>query len=150
MQRRSLLKSLGGLLVIPALPSLGAIAADKKSVLRVAHLTDIHLKDKWDAPARFAKCIHHVQQQPGVDFILNGGDVVFDINKENLDVINAQWSLWHKTLKAECTCPCIMFWAITTYGGARTIKAKPYTAKSTRWTKGEFGGETGSFIIYWR
>jgi len=105
MQRRSLLKSLGGLLVIPALPSLGAIAADKKSVLRVAHLTDIHLKDKWDAPARFAKCIHHVQQQPDVDFILNGGDVVFDINKENLDVINAQWSLWHKTLKAECSLP---------------------------------------------
>jgi len=105
MQRRSVLKNLGGLLLVPALPSLSAIAADKKPALRVAHLTDIHLKDKWDAPARFAKCLHHVQQQPGVDFILNGGDVVFDINKENLDIINAQWTLWHKTLKAECGLP---------------------------------------------
>ncbi|MEO6632981.1 MAG: metallophosphoesterase [Mucilaginibacter sp.] len=105
MQRRSVLKNLGGLLLIPALPSFGAIAADKKPVLRVAHLTDIHLKDKWEAPTRFAKCLHHVQQQPGVDFILNGGDVVFDVNKENLDIINEQWNLWHKTLKAECSLP---------------------------------------------
>jgi 3',5'-cyclic AMP phosphodiesterase CpdA len=71
----------------------------------VAHLTDIHLKDKFDAPARFTKCLHHVQRQPGVDFILNGGDVVFDMNKENMDTINTQWSLWHKTIKADCSLP---------------------------------------------
>jgi Icc protein len=104
MQRRSALKSLGGLLLIPALP-FKSTAADRKPVLRVAHLTDIHLKDKWDAPARFAKCLHHAQQQKGVDFILNGGDVVFDMNKENMDTINTQWSLWHKTIKADCSLP---------------------------------------------
>jgi Icc protein len=104
MQRRSLLKNLGGLLLIPALP-FKSTAADVKPVLRVAHLTDIHLKDKFDAPTRFAKCLHHVQQQPGVDFILNGGDVVFDMNKENMDTINTQWGLWHKTIKADCSLP---------------------------------------------
>jgi Icc protein len=104
MQRRSLLKNLGGLLLIPALP-FKSTAADIKPVLRVAHLTDIHLKDKWDAPARFVKCLHHVQQQKGIDFILNGGDVVFDMNKENMDTINTQWNLWHKTIKADCSMP---------------------------------------------
>ncbi|MDB5090677.1 MAG: metallophosphoesterase [Mucilaginibacter sp.] len=104
MQRRSLLKNLGVLLLIPVLP-LKSTAADIKPVLRVAHLTDIHLKDKWNAPARFAKCLYHVQQQKGVDFILNGGDVVFDMNKENMDTINTQWNLWHKTIKADCSMP---------------------------------------------
>jgi len=72
MERRSLLKSLGALALLPGLPFTSGNAG-KKPVLRVAHLTDVHLKDKWDAPARFARCLHHVQQQPGVDFILNGG-----------------------------------------------------------------------------
>lgn len=104
MQRKSFLKGLGGLMLIPALP-FKSVAAENKRVLRVAHLTDIHLKNKWDAPARFTKCVHHVQQQRGVDLILNGGDVVFDINKENLSTINDQWTLWHSIIKNECSLP---------------------------------------------
>jgi Icc protein len=104
MQRRTVLKNLGGLLLIPALP-FNKVFEDKTPVLRVAHLTDVHLKDKWNAPARFAKCLHHVQRQKGVDMILNGGDVVFDMNKENIDTINAQWNLWHSTIKADCSLP---------------------------------------------
>lgn len=121
MQRRTLIKRLGGLLLAPALPAvlpagaatLGAAHADaaKKPVLRVAHLTDVHLKDKWDAPARFRRCLRHVQaQRPGVDVILNGGDIVFDMNKENLDIIKGQWQLWHSTLKAETSVP--IFYAL--------------------------------------
>ena len=79
--------------------------------MRVAHLTDVHLKDKWDAPARFRRCLHHVQgQRPGVDLILNGGDIVFDMNKENLDTLKMQWQLWHSTLKAESSLP--VFYAL--------------------------------------
>jgi len=104
MQRRSLLKNLGGLLLIPAMP-FNNLREKKKPVLRVAHLTDVHLKDKWDAPARFAKCLHHVQQQSGIDMILNGGDVVFDMNKENLNTINTQWNLWHSIMKSDCSLP---------------------------------------------
>lgn len=107
MQRRSLLKNLGGLLVAPALPLTSFSApARKKSALRIAHITDVHLKDKWDAPARFRRCLQHIHSQsPRVDLLLNGGDIVFDMNKENLDTINAQWQLWHSTLKAESSLP---------------------------------------------
>jgi Icc protein len=104
MERRSVIKSLTGLLALPAL-RFNPIGSDKKPVLRVAHLTDVHLKDKWDAPARFARCLHQVQQQPNVDMILNGGDIVFDMNKESLDTINTQWKLWHATIKSECSLP---------------------------------------------
>ena len=79
--------------------------AERKPVLRAAHITDVHLKDKWNAPARFAKCLHHIQRQPGVDMVLNGGDIVFYMNKENMDTINSQWNLWHSTIKADCGLP---------------------------------------------
>jgi 3',5'-cyclic AMP phosphodiesterase CpdA len=105
MQRRSALKNIGGLLLVPSL-SFANTSTKKQRVLRVAHLTDIHLKNKFDAPARFVKCLHHVQQQtPRVDLILNGGDIVFDMNKENISTINDQWQLTKSTMKAECSLP---------------------------------------------
>ncbi|PSL34539.1 metallophosphoesterase family protein [Chitinophaga ginsengisoli] len=108
MQRRSLFKKLGGLLLAPAIP-FGTIAAaprNDKPVLRIAHLTDVHLYDKSGAPDHFRKCLHHVQsQEPTVDMILNGGDIVFDMNKENLSTIDQQWKLLHSIMKNECSLP---------------------------------------------
>jgi len=37
--------------------------------------------------------------------VLNGGDIVFDMNKENIATINAQWQLWHSLIKNECSLP---------------------------------------------
>jgi 3',5'-cyclic-AMP phosphodiesterase len=105
MQRRSALKNIGGLLLAPALTHFN-FSNEAKPVLRIAHLTDVHLKDQFDAPARFTRCLHHVQQQsPKVDMILNGGDIVFDMNKENIDTIDKQWKLWHDVIKSECSLP---------------------------------------------
>ena len=101
MERRSVIKNIGGLFLTP---SLLASSKGKKPVLRVAHLTDIHMKNELEAPTKFAKCLHHVQQQnPKVDFILNGGDIVFDMNKANLSAINDQWNLLNGILKSECS-----------------------------------------------
>jgi len=105
MERRSVLKGLGGLLLAPSL-TFAHTHTEKKPSLRIAHLTDVHLKNKFDAPARFVKCLHHMQQQnPKVDFVLNGGDVVFDMNKENISTINDQWSLMKSLMKSECNLP---------------------------------------------
>ena len=109
MKRRSVLKSLGGLgglLLAPSFSFANRLVTEKKPVLRIAHLTDIHLKDKFNAPARFAKCLQHVQQQhPKPSLILNGGDIVFDMNKEELSTINAQWKLVHDIMKQDCSIP---------------------------------------------
>ncbi|RZL41264.1 MAG: metallophosphoesterase [Pedobacter sp.] len=109
MERRSAIKSLGGLMLLPAV-NLGFKNNDKP-VLRVAHITDVHLKNDLGAPEKFARCLHHVQEQtPKVDLILNGGDVVFDMNKENLSVIDAQWKLQQDTMKNENALP--VFYAL--------------------------------------
>lgn len=130
MERRSVIKNIGGLFLTPALSPL---LKGKKPVLRIAHLTDVHLKNELDAPAKFAKCLHHVQQQsPKVDFILNGGDIVFDMNKENLSNINSQWKLLEDIIKAESSIPahyCLgnhdVWWSENNKGQA--VYGKQYT-----------------------
>lgn len=105
MERRSAIKNIGGLFVLPTL-SQGLLPLEKKPVLRIAHITDVHLKNQFNAPARFARCLHHLQaQSPKVDLILNGGDIVFDMNKENIVTINDQWKLVQKTMENECSIP---------------------------------------------
>jgi 3',5'-cyclic AMP phosphodiesterase CpdA len=105
MERRSALKNIGRLLLAPSL-ALGKTTSLAKPVLRIAHITDVHLKDKFDAPARFTRCLHHLQQQtPKVDMVLNGGDIVFDMNKENIGTINDQWKLVQNIMKNECSLP---------------------------------------------
>ncbi|WP_159470314.1 metallophosphoesterase [Dyadobacter sp. 3J3] len=105
MERRSVLKNLGGLLLtqplISSLPEKG-----KKPAIRIAHITDVHLKNEFEAPAKFVKCLHHVQNQtPKVDMILNGGDIVFDMNKENIHTIDDQWNLFNGIMKSENSIP---------------------------------------------
>jgi 3',5'-cyclic AMP phosphodiesterase CpdA len=105
MKRRSALKNIGGLLLAPSL-SLPGLAAGTGQVIRIAHLTDIHLKNQFDAPARFTRCLHHMEQQsPKVDLVLNGGDIVFDMNKENIGTISDQWKLFNSVWAAECALP---------------------------------------------
>lgn len=105
MERRTALRNIGGLFLLPSV-SLGLTEENQKPVLRIAHITDIHLKNELGAPAKFTKCLHHVQEQnPKVDLILNGGDVVFDMNKENISTIDKQWQLLNDTMKSECGLP---------------------------------------------
>ncbi|GGE46974.1 3',5'-cyclic AMP phosphodiesterase CpdA [Pedobacter psychrotolerans] len=105
MERRLALKNLGGLLLLPSL-GIDATEPPKKPVLRIAHITDVHLKNDFGAPDKFIKCLHHLQAQlPKVDLILNGGDVVFDMNKENIHTINDQWSLVKDIMKNESNIP---------------------------------------------
>lgn len=105
MQRRTVLKSLGAAVAAPIFTN-EIIPQPASPVLCVAHLTDVHLKDDLGAPVKFAKCLHHIQNQsPRVDLLLNGGDVVFDMNKESLSSIRAQWKLMHDIMKQESSLP---------------------------------------------
>jgi len=105
MERRSALKGLGSILLAPAIP-FDKILTGEKPALRIAHITDIHLKNKFDAPSRFTKCLYHMQQQsPKVGLVLNGGDIVFDMNKENIGTINNQWKLYKSVWANECNLP---------------------------------------------
>jgi 3',5'-cyclic AMP phosphodiesterase CpdA len=152
MERRSVIKNIGGLFLTP---SLMASSKGKKPVLRVAHLTDVHLKNEFEAPTKFAKCLHHVQQQnPKVDFILNGGDIVFDMNKANLSAINDQWNLLNGILKSECSLPihyCLgnhdVWWSEDSKG--QTDYGKKYSLEKLNLTKSyySFTQKGWKFII---
>ena len=105
MERRSVLKNIGGLFLAPSLIPEASPAVDKP-VLRVAHITDVHLKNALGAPEKFSKCLHHIQKKtPKVDLILNGGDIVFDMNKENITTIDDQWKLYNSILKSDNNIP---------------------------------------------
>lgn len=90
------------------LPSLGFSTAQnsRKKKLRIAHITDVHLKNELGVPAKFSKCLHHIQSQfPQPDLILNGGDIVFEMNKERINSINEQWKLLKDLMKNDCNIP---------------------------------------------
>ncbi|WP_157488251.1 metallophosphoesterase family protein [Dyadobacter crusticola] len=106
IQRRSLIKGLGGIFAAPLITKKADAAILPKPAFRVAHLTDVHLKNDLGAPTKFARCLHHIQNQsPKVDLLLNGGDIVFDMNKENISSIDSQWKLLHSIMKQDSSLP---------------------------------------------
>jgi Icc protein len=104
MQRRQLLKGLGAIAGALHLPSVvkGAGAAAKQRVLRIAHLTDIHVQPLIGAARGLEKCLHHLQNldiKP--DFIFNGGDAIMGAHKSPRDKFTKQWSLFNDVLSSE-------------------------------------------------
>ena len=89
-----------------ATPSvIGGITA-RKHVIRIAHLTDIHIKSDKIAEAGFAKALQSVQGlNPKPDFILNGGDSIMDALDKTKDEVKQQWTLYKNIVKAENTIP---------------------------------------------
>ncbi|NRF41071.1 metallophosphoesterase [Pedobacter foliorum] len=102
MKRRELIKGIG--LIAGALSISGsAIAAEpvagpkKKRILRIAHLTDIHMRPELNAPDRFRQCMKEIKKHK-IDFFLNGGDTIFAADYGNItrDRVEAQWAIWQE------------------------------------------------------
>ncbi|MDM8008581.1 MAG: metallophosphoesterase [Phycisphaerae bacterium] len=78
----------------------------RKRVLRIAHLTDIHIAPERKAPEGFTACLKHVQSQKDKpDLIFTGGDHIMDSIGANEARTREQWELYRKVLKAECSLP---------------------------------------------
>lgn len=118
--RRSLLKTAGlaaataaaGGLWRPAGVAAAAAAAApttapaRNRVLRVAHLTDVHVEPELGAGEGLAQCLRHVQSQPDKpDVIYMTGDCVFDSFHHGRARTQKQWDLWNAVWKAECSLP---------------------------------------------
>ena len=111
MERKQFLKALGLIGAGSILP--GQVKAnridlpvkpDKQRVLRIAHITDIHIADHKAASKGFAKCLHSIQNmEDAPDFIINGGDAIEDALFRTKPDVNKQWALWHAILKNECS-----------------------------------------------
>lgn len=107
MKRRELLKTIG--LAVSASTFSGTptivYAAEQKNkrkrVLRIAHITDVHIRPELDAPKRFRKCMQEIKDHT-IDFFLNGGDTIYAADYDNIsrERVNEQWAIW-KELRNE-------------------------------------------------
>lgn len=112
MQRRDTLTSLalGG----AALLGTGAARAfetqpadaQRKRVVRFAHFTDTHVYAKRNAAQGLAAAIRHVHELADrPDFILNGGDAIYDALEVSRADAESQWSLWNAAWKEHGSLP---------------------------------------------
>lgn len=99
-KRRILIKQLGlaagTLAVVPnVLASNKENDLSKKVLLRVAHITDVHIRPEHNAPDRFLKCLEEIKKHK-VDFFLNGGDTIYaaDYNNITKERVLEQWNIW--------------------------------------------------------
>ena len=77
-----------------------------KRVLRIAHLTDIHVQPERKAGEGMISCLHHVQSQSDKpDVIFNGGDMVMDSMGADEGRTRTQWELFTEVLRGECSLP---------------------------------------------
>lgn len=75
--------------------------AKAKPILTVAHITDVHIREGDDAPARFKKVLGNIIDRHKPDFFLNTGDSIHDASYDNVvrEQVTAQWALWDDCVK---------------------------------------------------
>jgi 3',5'-cyclic AMP phosphodiesterase CpdA len=102
--RRSLLS--GGIASVAG-AALGEtpFQARPRRVLRVAHLTDIHLTPEGNARTTFARCLDHVQRVTKADVIFQGGDVVMDALTQGRQSVEAQYDLVSRMFRERVDIP---------------------------------------------
>jgi 3',5'-cyclic AMP phosphodiesterase CpdA len=106
LNRRSFLSALASTLAGSMTVRSANPTRSPKRVLRLAHLTDVHIQPERRAAQGFAQCLTHVQSQPDrPDLILFGGDCIMDSFGQGKDRTRTQWDLWQRVLKSECSLP---------------------------------------------
>lgn len=103
MNRRDIIKSTGLLAAASLLKPAASLALEKKEkpVLRIAHITDVHITGGENAPARFKQCLEEIKKKK-VDFFLNGGDSIMDASYDNVkrEQVTAQWKIWDDCIQS--------------------------------------------------
>ncbi len=91
-----------GLLIPSSLSAMAVSGSQRKRVLRVAHITDVHVQPEAPAPNGMARCLHEIQSLADKpDLIFNTGDSIMDALGKTKDRVQKQWDVWNSTLKNE-------------------------------------------------
>ncbi len=116
MNRREFIERSGALALGAALAGMPSpvqaqpASANRRRVLRVAHLTDLHVQPNQagyhDSALGMAAAIRHAQSQPDrPELILFGGDMVMDSLAHSKAAVQAQWEVWDRVFAAEVKLP---------------------------------------------
>lgn len=74
---------------------------DRRRVLRVAHLTDMHIDGERGSDRALARCYAHAQEQ-GAELILNTGDTAMELNGASRTGAERQLGVFTRVTEAEC------------------------------------------------
>jgi 3',5'-cyclic AMP phosphodiesterase CpdA len=78
------------------------INGNRKRVLRIAHITDVHVQPEFPAPHGLASALHEIQNMSDkADIIFNTGDCIMDSMSKHRDRVQVQWDVWNSTFKNE-------------------------------------------------
>ncbi|MBX7246020.1 MAG: metallophosphoesterase [Candidatus Sumerlaeaceae bacterium] len=84
----------------------GMRAGEKTRVLRIAHLTDMHVQPELEAERWFGDCLRHVQElEDKPDIIFQGGDAIMDGLGVGVPRARLQWDLFKKIMRSSCSLP---------------------------------------------
>jgi len=112
--RRDFLKTaaLSGVItsVLPAWATAAAVDAPltltKKRMLRIAHITDVHILDQQNAEVCFARVLREINAMSDKpELIINTGDTVMDENKQTRETVETRWNVWNKIVTNENNIP---------------------------------------------
>lgn len=101
--RNSSLLALGAGMIPTSLP---AKENEKRSGLKMAFITDVHVKPTEVAETGMRKAFRHVNTlKDKPDFIVNGGDSIMDAMKAEKPKVQEQWDVWNRVLNDENRLP---------------------------------------------
>jgi 3',5'-cyclic-AMP phosphodiesterase len=108
MRRRDFLATtvLGGISLAACLPASHNAGLPKKRMVRIAHITDMHLEPDTVAirgANNLLQAIDQLDDQP--DFILNTGDNIMDALKRSKSNVAKQWDTWRDHFRANVKLP---------------------------------------------
>lgn len=103
MNRRSFFKksALAGVAgaFTPLVLSSAPLRTNQRRLVRVAHITDVHLLDQKNAEVCFARVLSEINSMPDKpDFIINTGDTVMDENNQTRETVATRWKVWNETV----------------------------------------------------
>ncbi len=106
LTRRNLLAGTAALAAGAALPAIGSAAPAKKRVLRIAHMTDMHVQPERQAALGFQRCIEHAQgQKDKPNMIFTGGDLIMDSLNADKDRVQKQWDIYLNVIRENADVP---------------------------------------------
>ena len=107
LSRRDLLAA-GGLAALGTVPALAEAAKPrrKRRVLRIAHVTDLHVQPERGAPLGMQRCLEQAQGHKP-DLIVMGGDQVFDSLTVDRARVAQLWDVYGSVLRANLSTPVV-------------------------------------------
>jgi len=77
-------------------------------VMRIAHITDVHILDKAYAKDSFARVLREINSSKDKpDLIINTGDTTMDENKQTKETVQKRWNVWNQIIQAENKIPMV-------------------------------------------